>query len=86
MFTLFKHPAQVCMTYSQHFLFSMKMATMFVWASYTAVVHAFLPDLYTTSTTDTVDYINDQIKLVGCREETGDQMDLSLPQLNKSSN
>ena len=63
---LFQHPTQVCMTYLEHFCFSMEMAYVLCSGSFKAVVHAFYPDLYVTSTTDTVNSIKRRLKMVGC--------------------
>lgn len=63
----FSHPTQVCMTYFEHCQFSLHLGFLFAQASFKAVVHAFLPDWYITSTTDTVNLINDKLKKAGCR-------------------
>ena len=65
---IFQHPTQVCMTYFEHFFFSMEMACVFSLGSIKAIVHAFYPDWFITSTTDTVDYVQNRLKMVGCRE------------------
>ena len=64
---LFKHPANVCMTYTEHFLFSMRMSAVLFYGGFCAIVHAFIPDIFVTSTTDTVHYIFTQLKSVGCK-------------------
>ena len=61
------HPSQVCMTYFQHCLFSLEMSYYFGVGSVKAIIHAFLPDYYITSTTDTVNYIQHRLKNSGCR-------------------
>jgi|UniRef100_A0A6C0ESN4 hypothetical protein len=63
----FKHPKQVCMTYFEHFCFSMEMAYILGLGSLKAVIHAIYPDFYITSTTDAIDYIQKRLKTVGCR-------------------
>ena len=49
----FTHPKEVCMSYFEH----MKLSLYFSWilwkASILAVIHAFLPDTFITSTSDT---------------------------------
>ena len=64
---LFKHPTSVCMTYTEHFIFSMRMAIVLFYGGFCAIVHAFIPDIFVTSTTDTVTYIFSQLKSVGCK-------------------
>ena len=65
---LFNHPAEVCMSYLQHFRFSMEMAYIFGIASMKAIVHAVYPDAYLQSTTETVNYIQERLKSAGCRD------------------
>lgn len=50
---MFKHPTKVCMSYLEHCKFSLEMASVFLYATGTAIIHAFIPDLFTDSTTDT---------------------------------
>ena len=64
---LFKHPTNVCMTYTEHFMFSMRMSIVLFYGGFCAIVHAFIPDIFVTSTTDTVYYIFTQLKSVGCK-------------------
>ena len=60
------HPRKVCMTYLQHFRFSMKLSSIFFISSIKAFIHALFPFWFVTSTTDTVTYIQNQLKNVGC--------------------
>ena len=70
MFTrLFKHPSIVCMTYTEHGFFALRMSFIFFSASIKSLIHAFLPDFYITSTTDCVEYVSQELKKVGCRSE-----------------
>lgn len=64
---LFKHPTKVCMTYKEHWWFSMRMSAVLFYGGFCAIVHAFIPDVFITSTTDTITYIFDQLKSVGCK-------------------
>ena len=64
----FKHPTQVCMTYFGHFRFSMEMAYIFWAGGCKAIVHAFYPDCYIKSTTDTVINVQQRLKIAGCRD------------------
>ena len=66
---MFTHPSNVCMSYLQHWYFAMEMSTRMLYGSITSFVHAFLPDLFITSTTDTVNTIQKRLKEVGCRDK-----------------
>lgn len=65
---MFKHPANVCLTYFQHMKFSLFLASEFGKASLFAVVHAIYPDAYITHSSDTIKYLNDEMKKIGCRK------------------
>jgi len=63
----FKHPKKVCMTYFQHMKLSLYFSALLCWGSIQAFVHAFIPDIWITSTTD----LNNEMKRIlnnaGCR-------------------
>ena len=65
---LFNHPAEVSMSYLQHFRFSMEIAYVFWLASMKAIVHAVYPDAYIHSTSDPINYIQERLKSAGCRD------------------
>ena len=65
---LFKHPKNVCMTYSEHFKLSMNFSLLFLYAGYAAVVHAFIPDVHIHTTSETVEKIQQILKEKGCRD------------------
>ena len=67
---LFKHPSAVCMTYTSHGMFALHMSFTLFSASIKSLIHAFLPDCYTTATTDCVKYVSQELQKVGCRPET----------------
>ena len=70
MFTLlFKHPTTVCMTYTSHGIFALRMSFTLFKASIKSLIHAFLPDFFITSTTDCVEYVSQELKKIGCRPE-----------------
>jgi len=72
----FIHPGTVCMSYIQHFWFSMSLAQRFAVGSIKAVIHAFLPDYYITSSSDLIKEITDDMGKVGCKEhEVDDELD-----------
>ena len=60
------HPKEVCMNYHSHFVFSFKLSIVLLTAATKALVHAFIPSFYVTSTTDTIAYIDNEIKTNGC--------------------
>ena len=65
---MFEHPTKVCMTYLEHCKFSLEMASIFLYATGTAIIHAFIPDLFTDSTTDSVNHITKRLNESGCRK------------------
>ena len=65
---MFQHPANVCMSYFEHWYFAMEMSGRMLYGSVTSLVHVFIPDLFITSTTDTVNKIQSRLKEVGCRD------------------
>ena len=66
--TIFKHPTQVCMTYLEHFQFSMKLAFLQLDGSIKAVIHAFWPDICVTSTNDINRKIRYLLDNAGCKD------------------
>jgi hypothetical protein len=63
---MFKHPSKVCMTYFEHFKLSMGFSITFASASVQAFIHAIIPDVYTESTTNTINKVQEKIKISGC--------------------
>lgn len=61
-----KHPSAVCMTYASHWKHSMALSGWFAWASFQALVHAFFPFWFVTSSTDNARRITHFIKSSGC--------------------
>tara|TARA_Y100000741_G_scaffold307246_1_gene249987 strand:- start:243 stop:485 length:243 start_codon:yes stop_codon:yes gene_type:complete len=70
---VFKHPAKVCMSYSQHMLFSLGLSKDFFIASTKAFVHAIYPDSYITSSSDAIIDIDNKMKKVGCKDENNER-------------
>jgi hypothetical protein len=64
----FTHPANVCMTYFQHFWFSMSLCKKFAAGSIKAFIHAIHPDLYITSSSDLLEDVKADMKTVGCSQ------------------
>ena len=65
---LFTHPSQVCMSYWEHFCFSMYLAREFSVAALCAVVHAICPDVCVTHSSDTIRRLTEEMRKVGCRD------------------
>ena len=66
---MFEHPRKVCMSYLQHFKLSMGFSYMFAVASIKAFIHAVIPDIYISSTTNTVETAVQIIKNSGCKSD-----------------
>ena len=64
---MFKHPANVCMSYFSHCKFSLSLSYQFAQASIGALIHAFYPDVFVTHSTDKINKIASEMKKVGCR-------------------
>ena len=64
---MFEHPTTVCMSYLQHMKLSLELSSIFFIGSLKAIVHAFIPDIYITSSTDTVRFAKDKMSKAGCR-------------------
>jgi len=67
---LFSHPKQVCMTYIEHLKLSLNFSLLMFTGSIKAVIHAFLPDYYITSTSDINNKITKMIQEAGCNNKT----------------
>ena len=66
---MFRHPSEVCMTYFEHFRLSMGFSYKFAIAAFQAFIHAVMPDLYISSTTNTINDIQSIIEKSGCRKK-----------------
>ena len=64
---MFQHPNKVCMTYSEHFLVSLRFSYIFAIASVKSLVHAFIPDIFISSTTDTIKAVSSDIHVLNHR-------------------
>ncbi len=63
---MFKHPQKVCMTYIGHMSLSLKLSRIFCVGSVKAMVHAFLPDYYITSSTNALLEAQQTLESAGC--------------------
>lgn len=64
----FKHCEEVCMSYYEHMKLSLYISRIFAIASLKAIIHAFVPSLCITSSSDTVYDIATTLKNSGCRD------------------
>lgn len=61
------HPQNVCMTYLEHLQFSCSLAYTLSIGAVKALIHAFFPNMYITSTTDLANDLQKKIELAGCK-------------------
>ena len=67
-FSIFSHPDSNCMSYFQHFRLSLHFSKKMFISSWKALIHAIIPSLFITSTSDTVSDIQDTILKNSCTE------------------
>ena len=63
---MFKHPKEVCMSYLEHCMLSLKFSYMLFVGSIKALTHAIYPDMYVTSTSDLLVDIKKKMEVAGC--------------------
>ena len=61
------HPQDVCMTYVEHFMFSLCLSGRFTIGAIQAFIHAIIPVLFKTSSSDLVSSIETTLNTAGCR-------------------
>ena len=66
-YSYFNHPNSVCMTYFQHCKLSFGFGVQFLLGSFKAFVHAFIPSMCITSTTDLIEDVKSQL-VSKCKE------------------
>lgn len=66
---LFAHPDNVCMSYTQHCKLSLKLCFLMLIGAIKAFIHAFIPDLFITSTSDIHKQISIILKKHGCHKK-----------------
>ena len=69
IYSQFKHPQSVCMSYFEHCMFSLKLAGCFAVGSLKAVIHAFFPNMYVTSSTDLLSAMKEDMAKIGCHQD-----------------
>jgi len=67
-YSYFLHPEGVCMSYFEHFWFSLKLSKMLYIASCKAFIHAILPNKYITSSSNLIDELKIEFDTVGCNK------------------
>ena len=67
IYSYFQHPQSVCMSYFAHCMFSLKLARYFALGSMKALIHAFMPTVFTTSSTDLILAVKAEMEAIGCR-------------------
>ena len=63
----YKHPNSVCMTYFQHFKFSLYLSFYFAKKSIQSFIHAVFPNTYITSSSNVQKELCIVFKDVGCK-------------------
>lgn len=63
---MFKHPKEVCMSYLEHCMLSLKFSYILFVGSIKALTHAIYPDMYVTSTSDLLVDIKKRMEVAGC--------------------
>jgi hypothetical protein len=69
IYSYFQHPQAVCISYFEHCMFSLKLARYFAVGSFKAVVHAFFPSMYITSSSDLLVTVKEDMANIGCHKE-----------------
>jgi hypothetical protein len=63
----YNHPNKVCLTYNTHFKLSMTLSIKFAIASFKALIHALFPPFFISSSTNTVNEINELLIQNKCK-------------------
>ena len=79
LYSRFQHPQSVCMSYLGHCMFSLKLARYLAVGSFKAVVHAFFPSLYITSSTDLLVTMKEDMSKIGCHKNKEKVVDEEEP-------
>ena len=75
VYSKFQHPQSVCMSYLDHCMFSLKLARYLAVGSMKAVIHAFFPSLYITSSTDLLVTMKEDMSKIGCHKNEDEVVD-----------
>ena len=63
IYSYFSHPNNVCLSYYQHFRFSLKLSTMLFIASVRAFIHAIFPNYFITSSSVLSENLRKELEL-----------------------
>lgn len=66
---MFTHPKSVCLTYYQHFCFSMNVTKKLFIGSIKSFIHAIYPDIFITTTSDLLIELKNEMNNIGCRKD-----------------
>ena len=66
-YSYFQHPNSVCMSYFSHMRLSLFFSFQMFKGSITSLIHAFIPQLFITSTSSTTKLLKDTLDSSGCR-------------------
>ena len=69
MYSYFKHPNKVCMTYFQHMSLSLGFSKKLFAGSLKSVVHSIIPAFYISSTSDLLRDIKDEMDKHACHKK-----------------
>ena len=64
----FKHPKNVCMTYTEHAKFSFYLSYVFLKGATQGIIHSLYPDSYITYAQDTIKEVNKLLENSGCKD------------------
>ena len=56
------HPKSNSRSYLQHFAFAISTSVLLIWTGIVGIIHAIFPFLFKTDTTDTIRYLNSEIR------------------------
>lgn len=66
VYSYFAHPNSVCMSYFEHMRLSLGFSWKFLVGSFKAVIHAFFPNAFITSTSDIQRELGEELRNAGC--------------------
>jgi len=69
IYSIFEHPNNVCMSYYIHMKFALYLSYQFFISSGKSFIHAFIPSLFITSSSDIIIELDELLKKSGCRND-----------------
>ena len=69
-YSIFTHADENCMSYIEHAMLSMNLSSKLFIGSIKALIHAFIPNFYKTSSSDVVNELQNIINNAGCHKVT----------------